>query len=85
MADAKPKMVKYTVAKGRTVQKSGDVTRDKDGNPTGSLPSTEHGPGAEVEFDEVEGRHLIAAGFLADPDADAPVISTGPKIQRTEP
>lgn len=68
MADAKPKTQKYTVAKGRSLGVAGQ----------------DHGPGAEVELEEGEAKSLIAAGFLDNPDADEPVLLTGPKIQRTE-
>jgi hypothetical protein len=83
-ADSKLKTLKATVAKGRTITLPGEVIRDNNGVATGSLPGADYGPGDEVEVEEAEARRLMAAGFLNNPDAPAPVISTGPKIQMTE-
>lgn len=81
MADPKPKMIKATVAAGRTVKSGGTLITDKDGHVIGAVAGKDFGPGQEVELPEAEHDDLVAHGFLVDPGADAPYIATGPKIQ----
>ena len=84
MADPKPKMIKATVAKGRTIRLGGAPIYDADNKAIGHDDGQDFGPGAEVEVSEGEYKGLVAAGFLNNPEVDQPVILTGPKIQITE-
>ena len=84
MADPKPKMIKGVVARGRTVRAGGGPIYDKDDKVIGHTDGDDYGPGQEVELVEAEYKEAVKHGFLNNPDADAPVISTGPKIQLTD-
>ena len=63
----KPKTVKATIAKRRSLVLGGE----------------QHAAGAEVEVPTAEYRELVAAGFLVDPKAPEPKVSEGPAITRT--
>ena len=66
-ADDKPKTIKATISPHRTLVVNGE----------------HRAAGDEVEVAEAEYRTLVAQGFLVNPDAPGPTVSTGPKIQRT--
>lgn len=62
--ELKPKLMRAAVARGHTVM-------------TGDPPQqVANGPGAVIELPEAEARHLMAAGFLQNPEA--PPIPLGP-------
>lgn len=79
-----PRMMKGVVAKGRSIMAGGEPLRDASGAVVGGNVGTRHYlPGEEVELPEDEYREAIEHGFLVNPEAPAPTVSTGPVIHPT--
>jgi hypothetical protein len=68
-SEPKPKLIRAAVTRGHTVM----------------IGQQANGPGTLVELPEEEARHLMAHGFLAEPNAPQAPVGMGPIYSEDAP